>query len=449
MSSILIAGLGKTGTTGVYNSVKQAVRSGTTDYALMFEPGTPDALLALGRYQPYRPILTKVMVARLDEGVARYADFDKRIMTVRDPRDVVISRLLFRPLIRSVVRRISSADIDTFLNALREKEKDPTSWSVRALHELGDQLNIKNSAFDAMVGELRKNMRIIDAQSFFVQRYEDFVDGRLDGLSDYLGTTVTNPAATAGSWLSHIPRSMSHGAWKHWYTPSDVEYYGDMFRFYLDRFEYTDTELAPDQQIDPATSSEYLERQLTERKVQVEHRYNKQWSVDQTTEPEQVEQLRQMAEDGDAEAALRLAMVLDAGVAGAQPDRAAAIAAAREGAVRAHVGAMQLLAGWLQDSDDDHAVLEGRMWSREAESWSELVELRSGVETTGTKRPAAGKRGGSETAVVRENARLKRELRKANRAVRKVQRSPEYRAGVKLRPLLKLRRRVLAKRKGD
>ena len=440
MSSILIAGLGKTGTTGVYNSVKQAVRAGSTDYALMFEPGTPDALLALGRYQPYRPILTKVMVARLDEGVARYADFDKRIMTVRDPRDVVISRLLFRPLIRSVVRRISAADMDTFLNALREKEKDPSSWSVRALHELGDQLNIKNSAFDAMVGELRKNTRIIDSENFFVQRYEDFVDGRLDELSDYLGMPVTNPAATSGSWLSHIPRSMGHGAWKHWYTPSDVEYYGEMFSFYLDRFQYTDTELAADQQVDPATSSEYLERQLTERKVQVEHRYNKRWSVEQTTEPEQVEQLRQMADDGDAEAALRLALVLDAGVVGAAPDRAAAIASAREGAVRGHVGAMDVLSGWLIESGDGEALLEGRMWAREADAWRELVDLR---QRRGGK---GGSKGGSPSELQRENARLQREVRKAKKAVKQLRRSPEYRAGVKLRPLLSLRRRLQSAR---
>jgi TPR repeat protein len=212
--------------------------------------------------------------------------------------------------------------------------------------------------------------------------------------------------------------------------------------------------LVHDQQIDPATSSEYLERQLTERKVQVEHRYNKQWSVDQTTEPEQVEQLRQMAEDGDAEAALRLALVLDAGVGGAQPDRAAAIEAAREGAVRAHVGAMELLAGWLQDSDDPQAVLEGRMWSREAESWSEVADLRARADARpkrggAGKGAAAGKGAGGGSAVARENARLKRELRQARRTARRVERSPEYRVGVKLRPLLSLRRRVLALRKSS
>ena len=438
MPSILVAGLGKTGTTGVYTSIKRAVGDRAADYAFMFEPARPDPLLALGRYQPYRPVLAKVMVARLSEGVARYADFDRRVMTVRDPRDIVVSRLLFRPLIRSVVGRTSAEDLDTFLDALREKEREPASWSVLQLHQLADKLKLQGSAFNAMVGNLETHLRILDTETFFVQRYEDFVGGRLDELSDYLGFAVASEAAAEGSWLAHIPRSKSSGAWRHWFTASDVDYFGDMFRWYLDRFDYTETELEANPVIDPATSSDYLQREIAQRRVQVEHRYNASWTVADTTTTAQVEQLREMAGDGDAEATLRLALVLDAGVAGAAPDRAAAVAAAREGAVRGHVGAMEVLGAWLLACEDDHSVLEGRMWARESQVWREVESLRG---------PARRSAAAAATDPEQHNDRLQAELREARRAAKRLQQSAEYRLSMRLGPLLRIGRWLRAARR--
>ena len=63
--SILIFGTGKTGTTGLYNSIKAAVRD-AGDWYFLFEPTTPAPFRALPRYAPDRPILTKVMIHRAE-----------------------------------------------------------------------------------------------------------------------------------------------------------------------------------------------------------------------------------------------------------------------------------------------------------------------------------------------------------------------------------------------
>lgn len=369
MPSILIAGLGKTGTTGVYNSFKDAVANLDEEYAFLFEPSRPDPLRSLGRYAPYRPILTKIILHRLATCEVRYTDFDHRIMTVRDPRDVVISRLLFRPLNRGTVRKVGIEELKPFIDALREKEADPTSHSVKGLHDLADKLAISDSGWTGLVGNLDKKTQIAEEHDFFISRYEDFVDNRLEALSEYVGFPVVNPAAKDVGWLSHIPRSMGYGDWRNWFLDEDVEFFGSLFSDYLQRYGYTDWELAESPRVDPAISSEYVEKQVSQRLEEVQERFSKEWTVESVDRPEQVDYLRTMAVDGDADAAYRLAQIYTIGKA-VEPDPPTSIQWARESAIRGHAAAMSMLSDLLAKTanGDRSAILESRMWAREHEA---------------------------------------------------------------------------------
>lgn len=165
--SVLIAGLHKTGTTGVYDTVRSAV-SDKDDYAFLFEPRTPEPLVSLGRYAPQRPLVAKLLIYQLARCAPRYADFDKRIMTVRDPRDIAVSRLLFRPMFGQTSYRIDVRALDPFVEALKEKEADPTSHSVKGLHDLADELGIGNAGWPILFDEMREQMRLIDDEDFFL-----------------------------------------------------------------------------------------------------------------------------------------------------------------------------------------------------------------------------------------------------------------------------------------
>lgn len=411
--SVLIAGLAKTGTTGVYDTVRSAV-SGTGDYAFLFEPKSPEPFLGLGRYAPYRPIVTKIMVHHLDWCAPRYGDFDRRLMTVRDPRDTVISRLLFRPMAGMTATRIEVGALDPFVDALKEKEADPGSHSVKALHDLADRLGISDSGWPALLKQMREQTRLIDDENFFVLRYEDFVDGRLDETSDYLGVSLADKQTTDDGWKSHISRSMKHGDWKRWFLDEDIEYFGNLFGGYMQRFGYSDWEREKQPRIDPATSSDYVRGKAVSRITERQSRSREKWTVTSVETREDLRHIESMAEDGRAIWAYRVALVYEQSrVFG--PDHGSALRWARHGAVLGNVHAMALVARLLRqrDGDDQNALLEARFWQREH-------DVLAGQQRT-TRVPESGEPPSTEY--------LNSELERTQKALRNVRSSARYRLG--------------------
>ncbi|CAN5831911.1 hypothetical protein BH23ACT10_BH23ACT10_27640 [soil metagenome] len=385
MTNILTSGLHKTGTTGLYNAVKRAVVDTDPPYVHLFEPKDPTPFAALDRYAPQRPILTKILVHRLGDCEVDYDSFPRRVMTVRDPRDIAISRLLFRPLYGWTSYHIDPRRLDPFVTALKEKEADPSSHSVLALHRLATELGFEGGAWDTVQRQMAELMRVVDAHDFHMLRYEDFVDGRLDAVSGYLDMEITNPRATDIGWLSHIPRSMGYGEWRHWFLDEDDRYFGELFADFMQRFGYDDWSRPPTQVIEPATSSDYVSGKVA---ALIDERQDRQsnWSVEWVTEPEQVEDLRSMAADGRSTWAFRLASVLSRGVVDRDPD--GAIHWAREAAILGHKAAIGLLIRLLADhrADDPLAQGERRFWElerrrvkAETDTLDELRQLRRAV----------------------------------------------------------------------
>jgi hypothetical protein len=399
---ILILGDAKSGTTGLYNSIKGALRASGEDWVFLFEPTAPEPFDALARYGSDLPLLTKVIVNKERACRLRHGDFSHRILVVRDPRDVVVSRLLFRPLVRGSVRNTPEATLEQFLAALRTKERDPSSWSVHGLHELANDLGITPAHWNGYVANLRHMMALDDRFDFHKQRYESFVDGDLTALSAYLGRDIVGSEAGRGSWLSHITRSKGYGDWRSWFREDDVDFFRPMFSRFMERYGYDDDwKLAPEPQIDPSTSSGHIEAKLVERRAQVEQRYSDDWSLDGVHEPEQVDALVSMATDGDAIAAHRVAALLREGRVG-EADPAAALHWAERSAMLGSAEGMRLLArfhaegvGTVPDAE------QAEFWEGEAQGWA-----------TSVGRAAAG-----------------REVREMRLRMAAVERSSEYRVG--------------------
>ncbi len=407
--SILILGSGKTGTTGLYNSIKDAVRD-TGDWYFLFEPTQPTPFRALDQYASERPILTKVLIDKAAACGLEPESFDRRILVVRDPRDIVVSRLLFMPLIRKAVRKVGKDELDRFLDAIRKKEADPSSWSVRDLYQLAGDIGLGSAGFGSFNRGLKDIVDIDTSESYFVNRYEDFVDGRLEPLSDYLGVEVVNREAGEGSWLSHITRSKGYGDWRHWFLPADVEYFRPMFRQFMGHFGYTDWDLADTQSLDPDAGSAHIERKLAERAAQVKARYGTpKWTVKSVTNDSDVHALVDMADDGDPVSAQRLALLYQAGHL-VHRDAAQARRWARHGAIRGHQPSMLLLADLLGDAGSDADSTD-----ESAGFWRKAAEAEASVHK-------AGKGGDPVTAV--SDAR-KFQLRAARRRVRQLEKEVE------------------------
>lgn len=366
MSSILIAGLHKSGTTGLYTAIRSAMPAGR--HFLLFEPRSPDPFLALGRYAPYDSIIAKVLVNRLDDCALRYGDFDRRVMMIRDPRDIVVSRLLFRPMFGMTSYRIDVRELQPFVRALREKERDPASHSVKGLHELADELGISNSDWPQLAQQIRKKVQVIDDEDFFVLGYEDFVDDRLTELNDYLGLSVRNNQATDEGWTGYIQRSMGYGDWRHWFLDEDVEFFGNLFVDYMDRFGYDNWERPTRPWIDPATSSDYVAGPTTDRIIERQQRRRAPWRPGHVQSEYELRQLISMAEDGRAVWAYRLALVYSE-YSAFGPDDEKALYWARHAARLGYVKAMSLCATLLRPAADDdrERALEARFWQRESD----------------------------------------------------------------------------------
>jgi hypothetical protein len=85
---IVIAGLGKSGTTALFSKLKQAMPPET--YCL-FEPLRYEAPAVDPTH-----VLTKVLIPHEKMvDFDSFSEFDRKIMIVRDPRDILVSRVLY------------------------------------------------------------------------------------------------------------------------------------------------------------------------------------------------------------------------------------------------------------------------------------------------------------------------------------------------------------------
>jgi hypothetical protein len=367
---ILILGPSKTGTTGLYSAVKRGLSDAGIRARTLFEPPSPDLIDNLHRYAPSVPVMAKVTMDKLDHVVPDLGVFDRRVMTVRDPRDVVISALLFRPLTVGAIQRAKESSIQRFIAALEEKEADPSSHSVRSLFALAQRLGIGRRPYPGMATIMDRQRALLDSGTVHVMRYERFVQGDLDDLSKFLGFDVVNTAALDSGWIGHITRSQSHGEFTRWFRDDDLSYFNGLFDKYLRAFDYElDVPLASESKIDPATSSEYVRRRYFERRAKLAELNPTTWKPQDVSSAEAFNLLTERAQDGDPQACLRAAKVLLSGHLG-EVDTESALDWARFAAQLGAVDGMLLTVELLRrlDPEDPGLRRELRTWALETES---------------------------------------------------------------------------------
>ena len=220
--SIIILGAGKSGTSGLYASVKQGLENAIGRPIRMFFELYD--LSVLDEYRK-RPLLVKMLLERvmlIDRSQLRR--FDKRVLIVRDPRDVLVSRLMWQLVGFPGFR--TRANIDRAIEIFRRKEADPQSISLselyRTLGEIGENPTWLESAHKLSYLPLR--MSDDEIASMHCVRYEDYVEDRLDDLADYLGFQPV-PRAVPPPPNDVTFRAASHGDWRRWFTPEDDDHF--------------------------------------------------------------------------------------------------------------------------------------------------------------------------------------------------------------------------------
>jgi hypothetical protein len=269
---ILIIGTAKSGTTAVYKSIKDSMGERLVSY---FEPSASDFKAALRSRA--KEVLVKVTLIDRTKYKSLYEDihqFDKQIMVIRDPRDILISNLLYN--VRWMRFSKDPVRLKIFLDALREKESAPESHSVISLYRLRDTLESQvmqswesPRSWHDEYNDYAIAIRMIEKnKDLHILHYKDYIDGKLGALSAYIGTDIKGNADVSKLVEKHsvkkstknIARSKRYDNWKNWFTPEDIAAFRPVFQPLMDKVGYDDEwALNSAQAIEPQHASVYVE----------------------------------------------------------------------------------------------------------------------------------------------------------------------------------------------
>lgn len=246
----VIAGAAKSGTTALFYRIK-------ANY-----PEEPHCYFEPSRSRPWQRAthqLAKILI-REDVNFRSFEGFDKKVLIVRDVRDVIVSGILY------YLGYHRMPDLDTrhraqALAMLREKEAAPAQYS---LVELAASTRNKSVADQIAVWQAdAEGLRAFAERysDYFVIRYEQFVQDQVQELESYLGMSLQAEGPVTGRH-ARVTRTRGHDNWRIWFNAADVDYLRPVFSETLAHWGYdsADWELTPVCSLDAATGSLYAEK---------------------------------------------------------------------------------------------------------------------------------------------------------------------------------------------
>jgi hypothetical protein len=259
---IFILGTGKSGTTALVYKV-----AGGLPNCNAFSGGKPGKYI--GDYEnavykhTYEESKGKSFELYLDH--LKNEHYDRKVWMARDPRDVAVSRMLYR------WQRGNTGQNEqylTHLNLVLKKEKDPRSVSFSEVYRHARFNDWPLTMEEVFKEEQVRYQRMHDfvkqlGDDWFFFTYEDMVAKNFDALNDYLGFGVEADANVPQSTgKAKVIRKKSTGDWRHWFTEEDNKLLKSAYTPYMELIGYdcADWTLASDPLIEPEYSSEYMQR---------------------------------------------------------------------------------------------------------------------------------------------------------------------------------------------
>jgi hypothetical protein len=191
--------------------------------------------------------------------------YDRKIWIARDPRDVAVSRMLYRWQKGSEEHK---EQYQAHLQLVLQKEKDPRSIPFYEICRYIGYKGWPTSTEEVIEQERVRYQRMGDfvkslGEDWFLFTFEDMVGTKYDALNTYLGFSVEEDAEIPTSTgKAKVVRKKSTGDWRHWFTEEDVEYFKPAYTPYMEVIGYDcqDWTLSPEPVIEPEYSSMYMQR---------------------------------------------------------------------------------------------------------------------------------------------------------------------------------------------
>lgn len=201
------------------------------------------------------------LVRRAEQGVRSFSFFDKKIYLVRDPRDWIISGILFLTQQRPEIYE-NDKTVSLVLEMLRQKENKPGTVSMLDILKLIYPEKDVREFTSNFVQEQNRWLLGFEQElaDFVTWKYEDMVRNKADYVEDYLGFSLKGES-TPDKRFAHVARTKGSGNWRNWMTPEDVRFFRPLFSPYMERHGYDeDWQLNSVQEIDPSHCSQYVQK---------------------------------------------------------------------------------------------------------------------------------------------------------------------------------------------
>ena len=262
--NILVVGLGKSGTTVISKSIQHSL----PDCRYFLEPTKTAAFAA----PPPGHNVFKILVNQWTEdpeGLRQVLDgaagatWDRRIFILRDPRDALVSLLLYSAYNLALDATVPDAGFARWLEVLRAKEADPDRVTLHHLFARFKETFGWDWPMNYLLGD-RGYWNLVQgsAGNGFHLRYEDFIDGKLAGLEAYLGFPLASRRDVDD--LGRTRRTGRHSNWKDFFLPDDVAAITPEVRQFLAEYGYTDWTLNDRPSVATGECSGYVTRLILE-----------------------------------------------------------------------------------------------------------------------------------------------------------------------------------------
>lgn len=250
---IVTTGLGRSGSTALYSLIRASMQGEVT---LLFEPRNRRVILRAGRHA--RDVLVKNLKF---EFAPCFAQYDRKIYLARDPRDYLVSRLLYGSAFHTMFDK-DPEEIARLAAVYREKEAMPGRRSLCEIHALA------GIDIEVPLQRCAEAVAFFEAHpDYFLVKYEDLVAGELSALETYLGMPLQRHVEVEAQY-ARVARTRQSGSWRSWFTGEDVRILRPRLAGYMKLFGYDDRdwELAESASIPPEHCSRYFLKVLNERR---------------------------------------------------------------------------------------------------------------------------------------------------------------------------------------
>jgi hypothetical protein len=263
---ILILGRGKSGTTALLFKVAAGLPN-----CHAFSGGHPGKYMGEYDNVVYKHTYSERKGKTFDVYERHVSDeqYDRKIWLARDPRDVAVSRMLFR---WHKGPKGNWKQYRKHLEMVQRKERDPGSIPFHVLCRYSGHGSWPATTEQVVEDERLRHERMSEyvkclSSDWFLFKYEDMIRGNYDKLNDYLGFAVKNEAEVPkATGKAKVVRKKAFGDWRNWFLEEDVEVFKPAYLPYMEVIGYdlNDWAVSARPVIEPEFSSNYMRRLVRE-----------------------------------------------------------------------------------------------------------------------------------------------------------------------------------------